>query len=285
MRTINAPKEELMFTLGYLKVMLEQEFKARYHTSAFAYVSGRCTVDAVKKHQKNESRWFAKFDLHDFFGSTTLGWLMNMLSYIYPFSEVMMDKNGEKQLRDALELAFLDGGLPQGTPVSPTITNLMMIPIDYVLANEFRDFDKHNFIYTRYADDYIISSKYNFNFSKVEQRIIDELRAWGAPFYLNQKKTRYGSSSGHNFLLGVCLNKDNEITVGYKNKRRLKAMLCNYAMDYKKGVKWDVGDVMHMQGIISYYKMIEEETIKNIIADYSRKFELNIMEAIRSDLG
>lgn len=285
LRTINAPRERLKFALGWLKTMLEQDFGAKYHTSAFAYVKGRCTIDAVKKHQANESRWFAKFDLHDFFGSTTLDWLMNMLSYIYPFSEVMMDANGEKQLRDALELGFLDGGLPQGTPLSPTVTNLMMIPIDYVLANEFRNFCHNSFIYTRYADDYIVSCKYDFNYKLIENRIISELKAWGAPFYLNQKKTNYLSRSGHLYLLGVCLNQDNKITVGYKNKRRFKAMISNFAMDFKHGIHWETGDLMYMQGLISYYKMVEPECISGIIENYGIKYNLNIPEAIRSDLG
>lgn len=285
LRTINAPLERLKSTLGYLKAVLEQDFSSKYHTSAYAYIKGRCTIDAVKKHQKNESRWFAKFDLHDFFGSTSLDWLMYMLSYIYPFSEVMMDANGEKQLRDALELAFLDGGLPQGTPVSPTITNLMMIPIDYRIANDLRDFNHNNFIYTRYADDYIISCKYTFNCKQVENRIVSELRAWNAPFCLNQEKTKYVSRSGHLYLLGVCLNQDNNITIGYKNKRRFKAMISNYAQDRKHGIRWETGDVMYMQGLISYYKMVEPECITEIINKYSQKYSINIPEAIRSDLG
>ena len=33
----------------------------------------------------------------------------------------------------ALELAFMDGVLPQGTPASPLITTIMMIPIDFCL--------------------------------------------------------------------------------------------------------------------------------------------------------
>lgn len=49
-----------MDALRRLKTMLEEDFHVLYHTSAFAYIKKRCTVDAVKRHQKNESKWFGK---------------------------------------------------------------------------------------------------------------------------------------------------------------------------------------------------------------------------------
>lgn len=168
LRRIDAPKPELMNALRNLKTIFEEDFRALYHTSAFAYVKNRCTVDAVKRHQKNNSKWFGKLDLHDFFGSTTLDYVIKMFSMVFPFSEIVKFPNGEAELRKALDLAFLNGGLPQGTPLSPLITNVMMIPVDYKLANAFRDFDKQRFIYTRYADDFIISSKVDFDVHRVE---------------------------------------------------------------------------------------------------------------------
>ena len=102
-----------------------------YHTAAFAYVKKRSTVDAVKRHQKNSSKWFAKLDLHDFFGSTTLDYAISMFSMVFPFSEIVKEPQGEEALRTAMSLAFLNGGLPQGTPISPLITNVMMIPVDF----------------------------------------------------------------------------------------------------------------------------------------------------------
>ena len=147
-----------MDALRRQKTMYEEDFHVLYHTSAFAYIKHRCTVDAVKRHQSNQSKWFAKLDLHDFFGSTTLDFVMSMFSMVFPFSEVVKIPEGKAQLRKALELAFLDGGLPQGTPISPLITNVMMIPVDFKLSKAFRDYDKQQFVYTRYADDFIISS-------------------------------------------------------------------------------------------------------------------------------
>ena len=284
LRRIDAPKPELMNALRNLKTIFEEDFHALYHTSAFAYVKNRCTVDAVKRHQKNNSKWFGKLDLHDFFGSTTLDYVIKMFSMVFPFSEIVKFPNGEAELRKALDLAFLNGGLPQGTPISPLITNVMMIPVDYKLANAFRDFDKQRFIYTRYADDFIISSKVDFDVHRVEKLVVDTLHEFGAPFTINESKTRYGSSAGRNWNLGVMLNKDNEITVGHKKKRQFQSMLYNYITDKRKGISWPREDVQTMQGLHSYYRMVEPETIDAIVKHTNEKMETDVLRLIKDDL-
>lgn len=284
LRQINAPKPELMDALRRLKTIFEEDFHALYHTSAFAYVKKRSTVDAVKRHQKNESKWFGKLDLHDFFGSTSIEFVMSMFSMIFPFSAVVEVPAGREALQQALDLAFLNGGLPQGTPISPLITNIMMIHFDFKLTRTLREFEKQRYVYTRYADDFIISSKFDFDVRAVEKLVVDTLESFGAPFTINASKTRYGSSAGRNWNLGVMLNKDNEITVGHKNKRRLQSMLHNYVTDKRRGVAWEKSDIQTMQGLISYYRMVEEENIDAIIKHLNEKMNVNVMQLIKEDL-
>lgn len=282
LREINAPQEELMTALRELKTIFEKDMFALYHTSAFAYVKGRCTVDAVKRHQQNHSRWFAKLDFSDFFGSTTLQFVMNMFSQIFPFSEVVKYEDGLEALEKALSLCFLNGGLPQGTPISPTITNIMMIPVDHYICNTLR---KENFVYTRYADDMIISSKYTFDCNKIQSMILGTLKKFNAPFHLNTKKTRYGSSAGQNWNLGLMLNKDNEITVGHKAKKNFRAMCCNYIQDHKNDVRWDPHDLQVLLGHLSYYRMIEAEYFDGLIKSINQKFGVDLESMVKSDLS
>ena len=284
LRKIDAPLPELMDALRRLKTIFEEDFHALYHTAAFAYVKNRCTVDAVKRHQQNNSKWFGKLDLHNFFGSTTPEFVMSMLSMVYPFGEVVKIPQGRQELRTALELAFLDGVLPQGTPLSPLITNVMMIPVDFKLSKAFRNFHEQRFIYTRYADDFIISSKYDFDVHAVEELVVQTLKDFGAPFSINNTKTRYGSSAGRNWNLGVMLNKDNEITVGNKKKRQFQSMLYNYITDKKNGVEWNREDIQVMQGLHSYYRMVEKETIDAIVKHINEKMEVDVLRLIKDDL-
>lgn len=287
LRQINAPVGELSAALYELKAIFETVFGADwlYHTAAFAYVKNRSTIDALKRHQTNDSRWFLKLDLHDFFGSTTLDFVMSQFSMIYPFSEVIRIEEGRKELRRALELAFLNGGLPQGTPISPMITNIMMIPIDHKLFNSLNDFDKHQFVYTRYADDFIISSQYSFCFRRVEQHVVDTLKSFGAPFSLNRDKTRYGNRNGHNFSLGLIINKDNDITVGKERKRNFRAMLCSYVTDKRNGKSWPLEDIQVMEGLRNYYHMVEGETIDKLIGFIDEKYGVNVVRMIKADLS
>lgn len=284
LRKIDAPNDDLMNALRKLKTIFENDFRALYHTSAFAYIKGRSTKSCIERHQANESKWFGKYDLSNFFGSTTMEFVMHMLSMIYPFSEVI-EYAGTTELEKALELAFLDGGLPQGTPISPTITNIMMIPVDFVLTRKLRDYDRQKFVYTRYADDFQISSRYTFDFRDIEKLISDTLKDFGAPFQINSKKTRYGSSSGQNYNLGLMLNKENEITVGYKKKRQFKAMLSAYVMDKQHGIPWDISDIQTMEGQRSYIKMVEGETVDRIIDYVNNRFNTDVMSMIKQDLA
>lgn len=282
-RIISAPCDALKIALTELKNIFENDFGALYHTSAYAYIKNRNTVDCAKKHQSNESKWFAKLDFSDFFGSTTEEFVFRTFSDIFPFSEVVKTSVGKVALEQCLNLCFLDGGLPQGTPISPTITNIMMIPIDHYLANHFRKME-NQFVYTRYADDIFVSSRYDFDIKFVQSFIEDTLKMFNSPHCINKKKTRYGSSAGRNWMLGVMLNKDNKITLGHKNHKTFKAVLTNYVRDCKSGNRWEPNEVQVLQGNISYYRMVEEEYIDYIIEHYNEKFGVDIHELIKADL-
>lgn len=284
LREINAPVPELMDALRQLKTIFETNMFALYHTSAFAYIKGRCTIDCIKRHQQNRSKWFAKLDFSDFFGSTTEEFVFSMFSQIFPFSEIVKRKDGLEALKKALSLCFLNGGLPQGTPISPIITNIMMIPIDHQLCNELRKMDEH-YVYTRYADDIIVSSKVSFNCGKLQNYILCVLKKFKAPFCLKKEKTRYGSSAGRNWNLGVMLNKDNEITIGHQKNRAFKAMCCNYISDKEKGVTWDLHDVQVFAGLISYYRMVEKDYINYVIDHNNKKFNVDLEALIKEDLS
>lgn len=284
LREINAPVPELMDALRNLKSIFENEMFALYHTSAFAYIKGRCTIDSVKRHQQNNSKWFVKLDFSNFFGNTTEEFVISMLSQIFPFSEIVKREDGFSALTKSLSLCFLDGGLPQGTPISPIITNVMMIPFDHQVYNELRKRDEH-FVYTRYADDILISSKVKFDYNAVQDYVLGVLSTFDAPFTMKKEKTRFGSSAGRNWNLGVMLNKDNEITIGHQKKKVFKAMCCNYISDSKKGVVWEKHDIQVFSGLISYYRMIEKDYINYVIKHYNEKFGVNLEAMIRADLG
>lgn len=286
MRRIDAPKDELMEALRKLKELLECNFNAAelYHTTAFAYIKKRSTVDAIKRHQENNSRWYAKFDLSNFFGNTTIDFVMRQLSMIFPFSEILKTSQGRAELEKALDLGFLNGGLPQGTPLSPLLTNIIMIPIDHILSNSLRNLDDKRYIYTRYADDFIISCRYSFNHRFMERMIENVLFEFGATFTLNREKTRYGSTAGRNFNLGLMVTADNRITIGNAKKRRIEMLMRNYAIDIRNGNRWSVEDAQVFSGQLSYFRMVEPDVYDRILSHINNKFAVDITAELKIDL-
>lgn len=276
LRQIDAPNDELKRALYDLKMIFEKKFYMSYHTAAFAYVHGRSTIDSVKRHQQNKSRWFLKTDMRHFFPSTSPEFLMKMLCMTFPFCAFVQDDWGNRELLEkALSLCFLNGGLPQGTPTSPMLTNALMIPIDHAISKMCHEYQPH-LCYTRYADDILISSEYSFKWTDVQNKLIAILNSFEAPFSLHPDKTRYGSSAGRNWNLGVMLNAENKITIGHEKKKVFKAMVFQFMTDDAKGVAWGLEDVQHFLGLISYYRMVEKENIDAILATYSAKFNKDV---------
>ena len=276
LRQIDAPNDELKRALYDLKMIFEKKFYMSYHTAAFAYVHGRSTIDSVKRHQQNKSRWFLKTDMRHFFPSISPEFLMKMLCMTFPFCAFIKDDWGKRELlKKALSLCFLNGGLPQGTPTSPMLTNALMIPIDHAISKMCHEYQPH-LCYTRYADDILISSEYSFKWTDVQNKLIAILNSFEAPFSLHPDKTRYGSSAGRNWNLGVMLNAENKITIGHEKKKVFKAMVFQFMTDDAKGVAWGLEDVQHFLGLISYYRMVEKENINAILATYSAKFNKDV---------
>lgn len=283
-RPIDAPKEPLMLALRELKGIFETEFGASHHTSAFAYAKGRSAVSAVQRHQQNDSRWFLKLDCSNFFGTTTKEFTLRMLSLIWPFSDLMKDRTAKPILEKALDLAFLNDVLPQGTPLSPLLTNLVMIPFDQALTNTLRDFDGHHFIYTRYADDLTISCRYDFQWSAVSRLVEDTFRKFDAPYRLNYEKTHYGSCAGRNWILGVMYNKDRKITLGKKRKDALRASICDYVRKRDTESPWGYGELKSLDGTLSYFHSVEPEYTEQLLSHYHEKLGVDILPALRSDI-
>lgn len=307
-RPIDAPDTTLSDALIELRDLLKSFMIADYHTAAHAYIQNRSIITAVKAHVAGHPRtvvnqetgevevkafpnnWKVSLDFHGFFPSTTPDFVFGMLSTIYPFNLIMRYLEGGEQLRMALRLAFLRGGLPQGTPMSPWLTNVMMIPFDHLMSRKLSklkmaDGVTRQFTYTRYADDLHISCYLSFDPMEIQEIVIQALKFFNAPFCLNESKTRYGNrSSSENWMLGLMWNQNNEITVGWRNMKTFKAMVTNYIGAKKDGKDWDLEEVQHFNGLISYYKMVNRNATMDVIKKYNAKFHVNVEAMIHDDL-
>ena len=282
-RQISAPVPELKAALNDLKYLLEEKCGVLYHTSAFAYVKGRCTKDLDLKHALNKSNWFLKLDFKDFFPSINFDFLMEIIYDIYPFGLMKpVSPNQTDYIRKALSLAMLEDGLPQGSPLSPLLSNLVMIPFDHMVFNKCCIY---HLIYTRYADDITISSEKKFDYHmglRIIQWAIDVLHA---PLKINKDKTKFVNNSGKNWMLGLMVNKDHKVTIGHKRKKCMKAALCNFLLDTLHGQRWSVEEAMELRGKYSYYHMIESGYFDYVVRKLNTKYQANVLELLSKTIA
>lgn len=277
LRTINAPMEHFKTALSEVKHLFESHINCLPHNAAYAYIKQRSTIQAIQQHKNNESNWFLKIDLKDFFPSCTPTLIYSQLLKLYPFA--CCPEKTQNLLYKIIDICCLNNGLPQGTPMSPILTNLLMVSYDFDIQNYLINKDNF-FIYTRYADDILISSKIKFKWSE----IVDDLKHILQPFIIHSEKVRFGSKSGRNWNLGLMLNKDNNITLGFKEKRNLNAMLNNFLQDFKENNPWSKDDTYYLQGKISYLNQIEPDYASYIINKYNQKHNLNYYKVLKTIL-
>lgn len=268
-RPIDAPDDIIAPLQTYYKAYIEEYLRVLPHKAAHAYVKERGTLTAMQMHQKNTSKWFLQIDLKNFFNSITGEWLKKMLLQVYPFKFIE-----ESTLDNIIKISLLNGCLPQGSHLSPTLTNLVMVPIDHKITEVLHNYNRHHYVYTRYADDITISCKEKFNKGEILGIIERIFREFEVPFRINDEKTRYGSSAGRNYHVGLILNKDNQISLGHEKNDKFRAMIFNFCTT---GTEWEIKDVYRMLGLISYYKSIEPEFVRKTFKKYGEKFNMDIL--------
>lgn len=241
-REICAPDDVLKNAQSHIVDVFTKQLKFLPHNAAHGFTKKRNCKTSLEVHKRNGSRWFLKLDIKDFFPSTTTTMIVEGMKKVYPFCLV----------EDPITLAnicTLNGTTPQGAPTSPMITNMVMVPKDVHISKYCKE---HDLIYTRYADDILISSKVSFDWQQVQ----DDVQSMLGEYTLKKEKTRYGSFNGRNWNLGLMYNNKFEITVGHKKKQLVKNMIHNYMT---KEEQHTYENWYKLIGIVGYCNYIEPQ--------------------------
>ena len=294
-RVIEAPEEFLKGVQRTLVNTLKEHLHLLEHNNAHAYVEGKGTQTNAEYHRK--SNHFAKVDFSNFFPGITSLYLKEILPKIGFFSNIFIPAHRDA-LQNLLDLIIdastLRDGLPQGAVTSPFLSNLVMIPFDYHMIKYLRK-NHPNIIYTRYADDMQFSSYYAFADRKEDakiliesiiQKIIDEhYNIDNKPMLkINPKKTLITTKYGKNRVTGIKINKDNKLSIGYKEKREIKQNLANLIIKEKSGEPIDEDVKNETLGMFSYLHSIEPDYAKYIESRLLQKFNIP-HKTIRAFLG
>jgi RNA-directed DNA polymerase len=140
-RRILAPDEDLKALQR--RILRRLLGRLRAHPAAMGFERNRSIVTNAKVHVGRAA--VLRMDLVDFFPTTSAG---RVGKY---FRRIGWNRQAAQLL---VRLCCHEGGLPQGAPTSPRLSNLVNYRLDARLAGMAKTFEA---VYTRYADDITIS--------------------------------------------------------------------------------------------------------------------------------
>lgn len=149
---------------------------------AFGFVKGSSYLDFLSQHtNKSISKYYFKIDLKNFFDSITSEKVMNALAF-----SVEDGEEKEEIIKILVDLLTYNGKIVQGSPTSPTISNIVFRPIDIRIE---RYCNKQKIVYSRYADDLLFSSLHKqvqgIHFLRTIERILGDYS-----LQINRNKTK-----------------------------------------------------------------------------------------------
>lgn len=227
-RLITAPRNQsFMLILRYVNEIL----KAVYTPSDYAmgFVEGRSVVTNADIH-KGQNYVF-NIDIKDFFPSIVQSRVWKRLQ----LQPICLKKSVASILAGLCSMKFVaeDGSvhyvLPQGSPTSPILTNMICDKLDRRLAGLAKRF---RLKYSRYADDITFSSQENVyqldgDFRKELKRIIEE-----QGFKMNEAKTRLQKRGSRQEVTGIIVNEKLNVTQKYvRDIRNILYIWSRYGYD------------------------------------------------------
>lgn len=253
-REINAPCDALKAKQNDLKHLLGQVIDPILPT----YVVGFRSGFNLKKNgdQHLGKKWVINLDIKDFFPSITKELLQKELIV---YSDLL--KEHGYLFSDFIEFAVLNRALPQGSPISPLLSNyigykLIDIKVYPYLLERFGN----NFGYTRYADDLTISldtPSIREEVNDIVKSVVNIVESDGL-FSINRKKVNVMHRSERQIVTGIVVN--NKTSLGKKEKLKYRAIVHQI-----KNNKIEMTDTL--QGKLAWLNSVDPEYYKKLIKE------------------
>ena len=228
--------------------------------AAHGFVKGRSIVTNAAPHAGREL--VVSVDLQDFFPSVSSATVKGLFAWMGYSEEVA---------GTLARLCTAPGArrriLPQGSPSSPALTNLICWKLDRRLAGLAAKYDA---AYTRYADDLTFSGARELKngmkrfYPRLQNIIIDE------GFRTNKRKFRFARKGGRQTVTGLVVNE--RPSVPRPKVRRLRAILHNCARDGVASQNRD-GDPLFLErlrGEIAFVSMVNPAQGARLKAAFDR---------------
>lgn len=248
-RVLDIPSVELK----YIQRWILDNILSEMHVSDYAngFVAGKSILTNAQKHVNSEC--IINIDLKDFFPSVTFEQVFGIFRY-YGYT---------KELSYTFaKLCTYREKLPQGSPASPAITNILCLKLDKRLGGLAK---KYQASYSRYADDITFSGgKAIIHLLPIATEIIRDEQ-----FRINMDKTHVAYKYQRQEVTGLVVN-GAQVRVSQKFKRKLRQEIY-YCKKY--GVQSHMEHVddhhsfykEHLYGQAYFINMVEPELGKKIL--------------------
>lgn len=221
-RWILAPEPDLKYIQTWIKVNILD--KVAVHPQATGFISKRSIVTNASYHTKSEV--ILNIDFYRFFDSINerrVYGLFNRLGYAknlsYTFAQLLCTEPPEKYFEEIEKegviafdpTIFHHFILPQGSPASPTITNIICYRLDCRLHSLAQ---KNGCKYSRYVDDVTFSgSREQLPSLNTIIKIVAE-----EGFTVNKNKIKYRSKNKRQSVTGLIVNEGIRVPREYKKE-------------------------------------------------------------------
>ena len=247
-----------------------------------SYTKNRSIVKNARTHMYNDI--FLMFDVKNFFPNINHNYLIKSLYY-------ELNKNIEISRLECADIirrcSTNKKGLPLGLVTSPVLSNIYLKEFDNILYGKLKKLGYENIIYTRYADDIVISLKnengVDIGIVKEKIRSVVEKQLKRKGLKINEKKERVYdiSITRHVKITGINIIRDDKnyrlVSVGRKRKDELY----NRTMQYIELKKNDKDEVLKIKGLESFILSVEGRAYEKC---YSKKMIDVIYQAGYSSL-
>ena len=234
-----------------------EESEQRKNRLSHAFRKGYSIITNAKAHKSR--RYVLNLDLENFFPSLHFGRVRGFFLNNNQF------KLAEPVATLLAQIACNDGILPQGSPCSPIISELLTHFLDMRLVKLAA---RHKCSYTRYADDITFSTNQKEFPTTLAVAVgegwvlSDELRSRikGSGFTINDTKTRMQARSSRQTVTGLTVNeKVNVPQRYYKFARAMANSFLTTGNYHRDGV--DDTSVERLEGILNHIYHIRERQI------------------------
>lgn len=266
-KIITYNSEEIKREHIFINDKINNHFKPSIFTKG--YVKNESIYTNSLAHLYND--YFIKTDIKDFFNSINHKLLRKKI--YYELKEIISPIDCDILVK---KCTISKKGLPLGLITSPTLSNIYLKSFDKKLYRKLRRLNCKNIIYTRYADDIIISFKECDNIEEKYLEIIEIINRLLKEYHLklNNKKTKFidFKKTKQVRITGVSIVEKNglrKLSIGRNNKRKL----FYDAINFKKNLnnKYDKLEAQKLKGKLSFYLSIERYNFENFITSNMKK--------------